>query len=80
MTSTSAEQHSRKTIWDALTERGFDPGYQEVLVVTAGVQGEHWSWTGDGSDRRHVHLTADENAENYTLRDAGPECPHPDDE
>lgn len=65
-------------LWDALTERGFDPGYQEVMASEAASRGEHWS-NLDIGDGQHVHITSDDEGETYTLTDAGPACtlPHP---
>ncbi len=69
---------SEARLWDALTERGFDPGYQEVMASEAAFRGEHWS-NLDVGDGQHVHVTSSDGGETYELTGAGPDCalPHP---
>lgn len=58
MTYTS-ERHTEQTIWSALDARGFDPGYQEVMVTEA-ANGEYRN--------ARVSITSDGNG-TYLLRD-----------
>jgi hypothetical protein len=68
-------QYDEDAIWPALDTYGFDPGYQEVMVTIATTKGEYLSTVEDGSNR-HIHLTYNKENEIFTLRAAGPECPH----
>ena len=63
-------------LWEALSGRGFDPGYQEVMAAEAAFRGRHWS-NLDIGDGQHVHLTSDDGGGTYELTDAGPDCPLP---
>lgn len=70
------ERLTEARLWDALSARGFDPGYQEVMAAEAAFRGEHWS-NLDVADGQHVHLTSSNGGETYWLTDAGPGCPLP---
>lgn len=72
----NAEHHTEDSIWGALGERGFDPGYQEVMVSEAHHTGRHWSFQDGTEIHRHTHIEAEGNG--YKVWDAGRECRHRD--
>jgi len=69
---------TEQELWDALTERHFDPAHQEVIVTEAAMAGEFWAYSEIG-DGQHVHVAYDEAGDAYTLTDAGPGCKLPHD-